>query len=973
RGDVLTPTEVRELYNDGPGTALTAPSGTLPRLAGDDVMYGRDGNDEVKGWAGDDKLHGNDGNDTVEGHYGDDILFGGNGHDVLNGGRGSDLVIGGKGNDILIGGGDAGEDRLGQIVLDQNSRNLGPDEDPSISSQYLKLIDWTDQALVADDVYVGGEGNDHFLFETYINAKKDIILEHAMPNRMIHWHGVAGENKYLHDHWVDSWGIEIVADYNRDEDKISVLGHTVQIEIDYKAYDSDGDGVNDAVASIISPYSQQGKNGGAHDEDGLGHIVVFGDMVYEEDVITDAGVHYGIVDTLDELQEALAPTGEGKVTTLDDGTVIYGYDSRDVDGDPIGSDPLAFSENPYLDRVDLVHNGASTNGATVVAAHGAGSFDGTGGYRLPHHPAQALDEGTISFRFTADDPANGDQALYSKDHSGYKTGGHLTISLDSVGRVVVRMQDTEKGVFMRSKDSVEANTPTDLAFTFSDERLVLYIDGVAVDTEVGMPGGMTGNSEDAMLGASTRLRRGIDDRLEWFFSGTIEEVAMTDRALEHEEVILLDDFDSAISNLAGIEPYDAGAYTPREPVLDEGTPASSLMTFGLYDTETDKLVAELGQGAELDAAVLAGRPLAIVATPEEGVDIGSVRFEHDGSKKTESHLPFAQFGDWGGDLQGGAPYGQGDHTVKITAYEGASASGAVLETVDLSFSVVDGSGSASGGASGGSGSNSGGAGAPKMEVGTLSMIQQNEDAWYSVSFSEAIPDARVVMGPLSMNGDHPVSVRVRDITETGFEFQIDEWNYLDGSHGREEISWMAVSAGTHTLGSGQTISAGRTSLVDETPTTVQLAGFDDAPIVLTQVTTDNGQDAVVTRIRNVTEDRFSFKMQEEEALPDKHVVEAADWIAIEGGTAGRVDAFTVDGVTNQLRTVNFDAVNGELGVLGAMQTMNGPDTAGLRIDDATGRSLKVRVEEERSLDDETYHTAETVGLVTLGTGLYELA
>ena len=145
-----------------------------------------------------------------------------------------------------------------------------PSPDPSVDAEYLKLVDWLDQPLIADDVLVGGDGKDHFLFETQINAKKDILVDNLKDDgRTINWHGVAGENARLHDHWVDAFGIDVIADYDADDDTISVIGHTTQVEVTYSTVDTDGDGIDDDAVSIIRAYSQQG-NGGAHDEDNIG-------------------------------------------------------------------------------------------------------------------------------------------------------------------------------------------------------------------------------------------------------------------------------------------------------------------------------------------------------------------------------------------------------------------------------------------------------------------------------------------------------------------------------------------------------------------------------------------------------------------------------------------------------------------------------------------------------------------------------
>ncbi|MEM9048122.1 MAG: LamG-like jellyroll fold domain-containing protein [Pseudomonadota bacterium] len=540
--DALTGAQVSFLHERGPAAFLDGRSGVDPIFNAMDVMAGGSGNDTLDGEGGDDRLYGGGHDDSLIGGYGDDILMGGDGRDVLDGGRGSDLLLGGDGDDVLMSRSDAGEQRAGQLVLGEPSRDF---PDPSISNRFLKLVDWVDQPLVADDVLVGGRGRDLFYFQPTLNAKLDIIMEHVEDDRTIDWQGVAGENDRIHDHWVDGIGVEIIADYAADEDTIVVAGHTANIDIEYKLVDTDNDGFNDSAVSVISVYSQQGNNGGAHDEDQIGYIVVHGDMVREEDVLTNRMAFYGIVDTIDELQEAVAPSGPTKRTVDKNGTVIFGYDSRDLAGDPIGSNPEAFSSNKYLSSslVEFANPTAGLGGMPqILAEHGGRSFAGNGQYAvLPHRSAQARDEGTWMLSFTADDPGDGTQALFSKDHTGFLNGGHLTIGIDGDAELFARFQSTDESVELRFDDAIERGKQYHIAFSFDAEKLQLFVNGVLVDEEDGFAGGMTGNSEHAVLGASTASRSGANLNLKNFFDGTIEDVYMLARPIEGVEALLIAD------------------------------------------------------------------------------------------------------------------------------------------------------------------------------------------------------------------------------------------------------------------------------------------------------------------------------------------------------------------------------------------------------------------------------------------------
>ncbi|MEM6538889.1 MAG: LamG-like jellyroll fold domain-containing protein [Pseudomonadota bacterium] len=607
--DALSATEINTLITDGPGTALTNPSGIEAVIAADDQISGLGGDDVINGGAGDDTLEGGDGDDSVMGGYGDDHVSGGAGNDTIDGGRGNDLVEGGDGDDVLYSRADTGEQRAGQLVLDDPSRPDGG----SIDDEYLKLYDWIDQEIAGDDVLVGGAGADEFKFETLINGKKDILAEHTMDNRMIHWHGVAGENTYIHDHWVDGLGIDVVADFNKAEgDTISVIGHTTQVEVDHRTIDTNDDGIDDDIVSVITVYSQQGNGGGAHDEDYLGYIVVHGDRVEEDDIETDAGAHYGIVDTIDEIQEAVAPNGETKWLDLDgDGVAEHlGYDTRDVDGDPVGSSPWAYSSNEWLNTGQVDLTSSLPDGITapnVLLENGGGSFDGANSIEIPHTDAQAATSGTWSFNFTADDPGNGsNQALLSKDHSGFEDGGHLTAYITTNGALKVRFQGTDDEVNLVDwQIKIEAGEEYHFAFTFDDDETAFYLNGQLIDSDEGYAAGMSGNTEDLVLGASTRTRDEDNDNLQWHFDGEISDLLMLDRPLEDIEVLFLSENGGDITALDSLYDDDPA------PEVDTGeTPPSN---------DDDAPIIDETPGEE-DVPLADETPPMEVDTPDESED-----------------------------------------------------------------------------------------------------------------------------------------------------------------------------------------------------------------------------------------------------------------------------------------------------------------------------------------------------------------
>ena len=332
--DALTGAEIQSLVNDGPPPLVAPPDDPEPVVH--DNIVGTDKDDFYDGGYGQDTIDGRAGNDVIEGGFGNDRLYGGSGVDTLDGGWGSDLLKGGMGDDVLISSSDAGEPFVAQNYNPNEGRN--GELDPVTGKLY------PNQPFVADDVLEGGAGADDFVFRPLINAKKDIILKHQDDDRRIDWSDVAGENDNVHDHWVDAIGTDWVADYSKAEgDEIYIYGHTTEPTILYADVDGDGD-----QESVIKLYSNQMVAGGAHDGDYLGQIIVFGDKVFEEDLITKASVTYGIVETVEDLEEAINPQG-----TLDSNVNARGSANNFLDevnfGDP-GEDPDPGYNEYYIER-----------------------------------------------------------------------------------------------------------------------------------------------------------------------------------------------------------------------------------------------------------------------------------------------------------------------------------------------------------------------------------------------------------------------------------------------------------------------------------------------------------------------------------------------------------------------------------------------------------------------------------------------
>ncbi|NNE52880.1 MAG: calcium-binding protein [Sulfitobacter sp.] len=217
----------------------------------------------------------------------DDTNYTGSVHrqtDRISLGEGSQTVDAGGGNDVIYSYSDGGE------------------PDPAQTDGADGRVNDLVAASQSDDMIAGGQGSDLFAFRLLLNAKQEILDKHTREDGSVNWRKVAGENDNVHDHWVEGIGNDVILDFsNQDRDKIEIRGHTVEIAAIEYGEDAGGD------FSLILLRSQQGDGGGAHDEDPLGTIKVYGDKVTEDDISLRADVFYGV----DELDEIAADEASG--------------------------------------------------------------------------------------------------------------------------------------------------------------------------------------------------------------------------------------------------------------------------------------------------------------------------------------------------------------------------------------------------------------------------------------------------------------------------------------------------------------------------------------------------------------------------------------------------------------------------------------------------------------------------------------
>ena len=255
-------------------------------------------------------------------------------------------------------------------------------------------------------------------------------------------------------------------------------------------------------------------------------------------------------------------------------------------------------------------------------------------------------------------------------------------------------------------------------------------------------------------------------------------------------------------------------------------------------------------------------------------------------------------------------------------------------------------------------------------LGTVEIGEASVDHnWKWVEFNDIFIDPVVIANPLSYNGGDPAVLRIRNVDSTGFYMRIQEWDYLDGTHSTENVSYIVMERGSYILEDGTKVEAGR---FDTNATgSFEWRGFSETfnqvPVVTSTVSSFNEEDAVCCRLKNIDTTGFDFYMQEQERNRQIHTTETISYIAWEpsSGTVGDLTFEinkTDDVITHNLQTIvyNKNFLTSPV-FLADMQTTNGMDPANLRWQNKDFNGIDIKITEEQSRNSEIGHTTEVVG------------
>lgn len=251
-----------------------------------------------------------------------------------------------------------------------------------------------------------------------------------------------------------------------------------------------------------------------------------------------------------------------------------------------------------------------------------------------------------------------------------------------------------------------------------------------------------------------------------------------------------------------------------------------------------------------------------------------------------------------------------------------------------------------------------------METGQITI----DHTVSQVTLNNAFLDPIVIATPVSYNGSHEASVRLRNISGTSFELFIEEPVNRDGPHTNETVHYVVIERGNYVFPDGTRLEAG--TLADSS-LSFRTQSFQQAylapPIVITQLQTTNSNTPYLhTRMRTTSATAFEVKLEREESLNSipPNAGEEIGYFAIDRGT-GILDSviyeagslITDETPFTQNYTAPFSAGNH---FIGGIASFNGSNPAILRWTNLNASSGTVFVDEDISNDSEENHLDETI-------------
>ncbi|MEM6633063.1 MAG: T9SS type A sorting domain-containing protein [Bacteroidota bacterium] len=239
-------------------------------------------------------------------------------------------------------------------------------------------------------------------------------------------------------------------------------------------------------------------------------------------------------------------------------------------------------------------------------------------------------------------------------------------------------------------------------------------------------------------------------------------------------------------------------------------------------------------------------------------------------------------------------------------------------------------------------------------IGEVGFIGTTHE-WARVEFKNSYFNPVVVTGGLNRRGGHRTTIRIQNLSSTGFDVRVIDWECLNPNHGDERINYLVLESGGYILPNGKKIVAGNYGLVNEVwSTRLFTSSFSELPLTFAQCVTENESTPIVVQMDkdSLTSKRFRLRIRESLVSDSIHVNERVSVVGIERGILmDSLISFETGMSDLKLSPTPLSvAVEGEYSgqtiLLGGVQTAQEDIAATINFRDLTDDSLKIFLDYE---------------------------
>ena len=238
-----------------------------------------------------------------------------------------------------------------------------------------------------------------------------------------------------------------------------------------------------------------------------------------------------------------------------------------------------------------------------------------------------------------------------------------------------------------------------------------------------------------------------------------------------------------------------------------------------------------------------------------------------------------------------------------------------------------------------------------------------------IEFTSTFSEPVIIANAVTRKDSEPFVIGISNVTSEGFDVKINEYNYQDGIHSQEILSYSVMEKGSYVLDDGSLVEAGTFEANGDISEILFETEFSSAPVVFTSTVSTNDINTVAGRTGGVNPSGFMHYLRRQEENGTKHGFETVAYMAWTPGIT------SVNGITFEVGTTPDSVTHNDYEIqlshnfdnlpfhFAGMQTMDGKDTSLAKITRADESSMTVRIEEEQSKNSETRHTKEIVGFL----------